>query len=329
MIRRTLVVGLGLLMAANGAASEDKSAEKYTETFKAKEGTKLSFDMVLIPGGTLMMGSPADQAGRADNEGPQHRVQLDPFYLCTTETTLELFLAYYEETHTEKRGSADTQEVKKKGASANGGAVDAITGPTPVYGDLTMGHSNRHPAIGISWHNAVTFCRWLSQRTGKTYRLPTEAEWEYAARGGTTRVFGFGDDAGMLGDFAWYEANAELGPSEVAKKKAGAWGLYDMQGNVREWVQDFYQPTAYSEATPQGPLLNPTGPKTGAVHVARGGCYRSPPGELRCAARGFEEEWWRWNDPQLPKSIWWLPQIDVIGFRVARTAGADTEKPVP
>jgi formylglycine-generating enzyme required for sulfatase activity len=322
-------MGLGLLMAANGTASEDKPAKQYTETLTTKEGAKLSFDMVLIPGGTFVMGSPADQAGRADHEGPQHKVQLDPFYLCTTETTLELFLAYYQETRTEKRDFVDMQEVKKKDNPANGGGVDAITGPTPVYGDMTMGHSHRAPAIGVSWHNAATFCRWLSRRTGKTYRLPTEAEWEYAARGGTTSVFGFGDDASKLGDFAWYEANSEFGPEAVAKKKATAWGLYDMQGNVREWVHDFYQPTAYSEATTQGSILNPTGPQTGTVHVARGGCYKSPPGELRCAARGFEEDWWRWNDPQLPKSIWWLPQIDVIGFRVARTAGADTEKRGP
>jgi formylglycine-generating enzyme required for sulfatase activity len=328
MIRHMLVIGLGFLMAVDGAASEDKPTQKYTETFQTKKGAKLSFDMVLIPGGTFVMGSPADQAGRADHEGPQRRVQLDPFYLCTTETTLELFLAYYEETRTEKRG-ADTQEVKKIDAPANGGGVDAITGPTPVYGDMTMGHDNRHPAIGVSWHNAVTFCRWLSKRTGRTYRLPTEAEWEYAARGGTTSVFGFGDDASQLGDFAWYEANSEFGPEAVAKKKASVWGLYDMQGNVREWVHDFYQPTAYSEAASQGPILNPAGPQTGAVHVARGGCYKSPPGELRCAARGFEEDSWRWNDPQLPKSIWWLPQIDVIGFRVARSAGPDTGKTGP
>ena len=236
-VRRTLALamGLGLLVAGSGAASEDKPPKKYTETLTTREGAKLSFDMVLIPGGTFVMGSPADQAGRADNEGPQHRVQLDPFYLCTTETTLELFMAYYEETHTEKRDVLATQEVKKNDPP-KGGSVDAITGPTPVYGDLTMGHSHRAPAIGVSWLNAATLCRWLSRRTGKDYRLPTEAEWEYAARGGTTNVFGFGDDASKLGDFAWYEANSELGPEEVAKKKASEWGLYDMQGNVWEWV---------------------------------------------------------------------------------------------
>jgi len=149
-VRRTLalVMGLGLLVAAGDAASEDRPPKKYTETLTTKEGAKLSFDMVLIPGGTFVMGSPADQAGRADNEGPQHKVQLDPFYLCTTETTLELFMAYYQETHTEKRDVLDTQEVKKKDDPANGGGVDAITGPTPVYGDMTSLSSGRRTEIG-------------------------------------------------------------------------------------------------------------------------------------------------------------------------------------
>jgi len=321
-----LVICLCAIMATNAAASEDKLPKKYTETITTKEGTKLSFDMVLIPGGSFVMGSPAHEAGRADNEGPEHKVRLDPFYLCTTETTIELFLIYYEETRSAKKDFIDMQEASKNDEQKDEGGVDAITGPTPVYGDMTMGYSTRHPAIGMSWHNAKTFCKWLSQRTGKKYRLPTEAEWEYAARAGTTGAFGFGDDANQMGDFAWYEGNSELGPQEVAKKKPNAWGLYDMLGNVREWVCDFYQPKAYSEASGQGPILNPTGPKNGDVHVARGGCYKSPSVELRCAARVFEEEWWRWNDPQLPKSIWWLPQIDVIGFRVARIVDADTGK---
>jgi formylglycine-generating enzyme required for sulfatase activity len=324
-VRPVAVVGLSLLVAAVGIAAEDQPVQKYTETLATKEGAKVSFDMVLIPGGAFVMGSPADQPDRLDNEGPQRKVQLDPFYLCTTETTLELFMIYYQETHTEKRQVLDTQQQEKK-AEPSKVDVDAITGPTPVYGDMTMGHPQTAPAIGISWRNAETFCRWLAKKTGKPYRLPTEAEWEYAARAGTTSPLGSADDAAKLGDFAWYEANADVGLVEVAKKKANAWGLYDMQGNVWEWVQDFYKPTAYAETSGQGTLLNPTGPATGTLHVARGGSYKSPVSELRCAARGFEQESWRWNDPQLPKSIWWLPQIDVIGFRIASSLGPAAAK---
>ncbi len=324
MTSRSMLVCIVLLVVCGGivtvgvapGAQGGKLPKKYTETITTKDGAQLTLDMVLIPGGTFTMGSPTGEADRVEHEGPQRKVQVDPFYLCTTETTLELFLAYYQETGTAKKEFVEMEEAQKN-EEENKDGVDAITGPTPVYGDMTMGYSKKHPAIGMTWHNAMTFCRWLSQKTGKKYRLPTEAEWEYAARAGTTRVFGVCDAADGLTDYAWYGDNADMEPHAVATKKPNPWGLYDVHGNVSEWVQDFYSPTAYAEPVGRNPCVNPTGPKDGKVHVARGGFYDSPAGELRCAARGFEEDWWRMNDPQIPKSRWWLPQIDCVGFRVA------------
>lgn len=300
-------------IAMNPAAAQDGTAKKYTETVTTKTGEKISFDMVLIPAGTFRMGSPASEAGRKEDEGPQHEVRLDSFYLCTTETTIELFMAYYQETVSAKKDFITTQQEQKKADSE----VDAITGPTPVYGDMTMGYENQHPAMGMTWHNAMTFCRWLSQKTGKQYRLPTEAEWEYACRAGSTSSFCFGDDPEKLKEVAWYEETADSETSAIAKKKPNMWGLYDMAGNVREWVFDFYSPEAYKKAASKTPAVNPKGPETGKIHVARGGDYSCPPEELRCAARAFELKWWRSGDPQIPKSIWWLPEMDIIGFRVA------------
>jgi formylglycine-generating enzyme required for sulfatase activity len=319
--RRTLIACVTLsafcVAAAGVASAADKQPEKkYTETVAVKDGSKLSLDMVLIPGGTFTMGSPAGEAERHENEGPQRQVQVKPFYLCTTETTIEMFLAYYQETGSAKK---DFLEAEKKEEPKPG--VNAITGPTPVYGDMTMGYSKKHPAIGGTWHNAATFCRWLSMKTGKNYRLPTEAEWEYAARAGSDKTFGVSDAADGLGDYAWFTDNAEMEPHAVATKKPNAWGLYDMQGNVREWVQDFYSPTGYALDV----KANPAGPAEGKVHVARGGFYDSPAAELRPAARAFEEDWWRMNDPQIPKSKWWLPQIDSIGFRVACDVPEETK----
>ncbi len=310
---------LAILVTIAGAA--DQLPKKYTETITTKTGAELSLDMVLIPGGTFTMGSPAGEADRNDDEGPQAKVTLDPFYLCTTEATLEWFMAYYQETGTAKKDFVEVQEAQKNAEPA-ADSVDTISGPTPVYGDMTMGYSLKHPAIGMTWHNAMTFCRWLSQKTGKQYRLPTEAEWEYAARAGGTSPFGCAGDADQVGDYAWFEDNSDFGPGAVATKKPNAWGLYDMQGNVREWVQDFYQPNAYAA---MANAKNPTGPKEGKVNVARGGCYDSPAAELRCAARACEQDWWRMNDPQIPKSKWWLPQIDFIGFRVACSVPQDTK----
>jgi len=336
-----LVTYLGVTMAADTTVSEDKPPKRYTETITTKDGEKLSFEMVLIPpalsplgsGGTFLMGSPAGQHGRQDHEGPQHEVCLEPFYLCTTETTIELFLAYYQETVNVKKDFVAVEQAKKDTEQASSDDVDAITGPTPVYGDLTMGYGKKHPAMGMTWHNAMTFCRWLSKKTGREYRLPTEAEWEYACRAGTTSVFGFGGDpnqpaewlAGQLEDYAWYGDNSQGQTHETAKKRPNVWGLYDMLGNVCEWVYDFYSPTEYEEAAKKSPAINPTGPKSGKVHVARGGSYNSPVEELRCTARAFEEEWWRSGDPQIPKSKWWLPQMDFIGFRVARSVDTETK----
>jgi formylglycine-generating enzyme required for sulfatase activity len=305
------LLGFCVGIFAVGIAPAAEPAKKYTETITAKDGSKLSMDMVLVPGGTFTMGSPAGEANRVENEGPQRQVQVNPFYLCSTETTIELFLAYYHETGSAKKDFVETEASKKQEEAKAG--VNAITGPTPVYGDMTMGYSKKHPAIGGTWHNATTFCRWLSQKTGKNYRLPTEAEWEYAARAGSTSPFGVSDAEEGLKDYAWFGENANMEPHAVATKKANAWGLYDMQGNVREWVQDFYSPTGYALDA----KANPAGPAEGKVHVARGGFYDSPAAELRPAARAFEEDWWRMNDPQIPKSKWWLPQIDSIGFRIA------------
>ena len=315
---------LVVLPASDTLASQDELPKKYTEIVTTKDGEKLSFEMVLIPGGSFQMGSPASEAGRKDDEGPQHEVCLDHFYLCTTETTIELFMAYYQETVSAEK-DFDTVQEAKKNTERPDDTVDAITGPTPVYGDATMGYESKHPAIGMTWHNAVTFCKWLSMKTGKQYRLPTEAEWEYACRTGTSTVYGYGNDASQLKEYACYKATSDFETDEVAKKKANAWGLYDMLGNVREWVYDFYSPTAYEGAAVKTPAINPKGPKTGEVHVARGGDYSSPPEELRCAARAFEEKWWRSGDPQIPKSRWWLPEMDIVGIRVARSVGTDAQ----
>ena len=315
-------MGLGMFM---GTALEAAHPKKYTETVTAKTGEKASFEMMLIPGGTFQMGSPANEAGRKDDEGPQHQVRLDDFYLCTTETTIELFTTYYQETVTAKKDFI-TMEEEKKNAEEATSDVDAISGPTPVYGDMTMGYGEKHPAMGMTWHNAMVFCQWLSKKTGKHYRLPTEAEWEYACRTGSTHAFGVCNDPVQIKDFAWYEDTADFETSDVGKKKPNAWGLYDMSGNVREWVYDFYSPTAYKEAAQQTPAVNPKGPETGKVHVARGGDYSSPIEDVRCATRSFEETWWRSGDPQIPKSKWWLPQMEFIGFRVARSVDNGDKK---
>jgi len=319
------LAGLVVAVLVAAVAFAGEPSKKFTQTIKNKEGKELSFDMVLIPGGKFTMGSPEAEKGRKPHEGPQFQAEVKPFCLCATETTFEMFMAYYDETVQEKRGDAAAEAAKKKAEEAKKKGVDAISGPTPLYGDPTLGWGGgKRPAIGVTWINAETFCTWLSKKTGKHYRLPTEAEWEFAARGGAKTAYCFGDDPGQIEDYGWFEDNSDEKTQEVAKKKPNPYGLYDIHGNVREWVTDFYSPTIYAENAKNNPLPNPTGPKEGKAktadgfaHVARGGAWNSPAADLRCAARAYEEDYWRFEDPQEPKSKWWLPKMGFIGFRVA------------
>jgi formylglycine-generating enzyme required for sulfatase activity len=135
-----------------------------------------------------------------------------------------------------------------------------VTRPTPPYGDESFGYGKgKQPAINMTWHAAMEYCRWLSAKTGKAYRLPTEAEWEFAARAGTTAAYSFGDDPRALGDYGWTRENSGERPHAVASKKPNAWGLFDMHGNVSEWILDQYDADAYRKVEPGtvGPVLLP------------------------------------------------------------------------
>jgi len=327
-----VVCAVLLTISVVGCRSSDEPDEDadlptaYTETVALKNGRSIQFEMVLVPGGTFTMGSPQDEPGAKADEKPSHEVPVADFYLSVTETTLQLFLEYYQETVTTKEDYTSPPQPSTA-AGQNHDDLDAMTGPTPVHGDLTMGYTKEHPAMGMTWHNAMNFCKWLSKKTGAAYRLPTEAEWEYACRAGAADIFACGNDPNRLADFAWYQANSDGEVHEVGRKKPNALGLYDMPGNVREWVNDIYSPAAYGNAAHQSPTVDSQVPAGGHVHVARGGDYSSPIEDLRCAARSFEQKWWRSGDPQIPKSRWWLPEMDFIGFRVAKSAGTTTEKP--
>jgi formylglycine-generating enzyme required for sulfatase activity len=164
----------------------------------------------------------------------------------------------------------------------------------------------------------MEYCYWLSKKTGKTYRLPTEAEWEYACRAGTTAAYFFGDDSKELARYAWFEENSDDKTHPVGRKTANPWGLYDMTGNAAEWCLDRYVKDAYSSFPSARPSVGPVLLPTAALypHVARGGSWADRAAACRSAARRGSDPTWNQTDPH--GSIWWVWDADFVGFRVVR-----------
>jgi formylglycine-generating enzyme required for sulfatase activity len=299
------------------AAHRTEDFKAYTEVIP---GTKVKFDMVPIPGGKYLQGSPVKEAGRNEDEGPQHEVELKPFWMGKCEVTWDEFDLFAFSLDLKRDGPGNRPLPDPK--------IDAVTRPTPPYTDMTFGHGHdNNPAICMTHHAAMEYCRWLSARTGKYYRLPTEAEWEYACRAGTTTAYSFGDDPAKLGDYAWYAENSDAKPHPVGKKKPNPWGLYDMHGNVAEWCLDHYRKDVYAELQNKGLRLNPFILPTEKrfSHVVRGGSWDDDAPILRSAARrGSVREWLR-QDPQRPQSIWWLTEAEYVGFRVVRAVTEQEE----
>ena len=242
----------------------DPGEQKVAETTNS-----IGMRFKLIPAGSFVMGSPGTEVGRdSSDEGPLHKVQLTrPFYLGVYEVTQEQY--------------------------------ERVMGTSPS--DFK---GNQHPIEEVSWNDAVEFCRRLSdfpaeRAAGHEYRLPTEAEWEYACRGGSAGAYSFGDSESELSQNAWYAGNSGSTPHPVGEKEANAFGLYDMHGNVWEWCADWYG--AYSN----GDVVDPQGPSTGSLRVDRGGGWYVTPADVRAANRSRRTPDYR---------------NDYLGFRVARSS---------
>jgi sulfatase modifying factor 1 len=320
-----------------GFGKEKKVDTIYTESARIKEfgnytefipGTGVSFEMIAIPGGNFIMGSPEDEALRKDDEGPQREVSLKPFFIGKAEVSWDEYLAFFSAMGVQGRSSDAYLN------SLNAKDIDAITGPTPPWGAPDQGWgTGSYPAITMTFHAARIYCLWLSKVTGKKYRLPTEAEWEFAARGGTTGPYFFeGDplffekskytnklartDTSGIVAYVNYKLNSMGRTIPSGSMKDNPFGLENMLGNIGEFCQDWYDPGAYS-AYPPGIVDNPVGPPAGTENVVRGGSFRSEAGEVRCASRGrTSNDAWLMTDPQIPKSIWWYSDCIHVGFRV-------------
>jgi formylglycine-generating enzyme required for sulfatase activity len=265
--------------------------------------TTVTYGMAPVPAGEFLMGSNGPDA-KAD-EKPQHKVRVDAFWMQTHEVTWDAYLMFM--------FADQAKELDKPDP-----LVSALSRPTAPHLEMSFGRGNAgFPAINMTQHAANKFAQWLSARTGEYYRLPTEAEWEYACRGGS----GTAAPAGDLGAYAWYAKNsatpafAEGTYHKIGTKKPNAWGLYDMLGNVMEWTLDQYAP--YTAEPQENPWVRATAPYP---HAVRGGSWKDEPAQVTCTARVASEPSWKMLDPQLPKSVWYMTNTEWLGFRLVRPA---------
>ncbi len=291
-------------------------------------GTDVEFEMIPVPAGTYLMGSPEDESQRREDEGPQIQVQVSPMWVGKTEVRwaeykeyMKLYSIFKE---FEARGQRPVTEENR---------ADSITAPTELYDPsftYEYGELPDQPAVTMTQYAAQQYTKWLSLITGQQYRLPTEAEWEYACRGGTATAYAFGDSADSLGDFAWYFDNTEDELPRVGTKLPNAFGLHDMHGSVAEWTVNQFSEEGHtyllSMREAGGGVLNATDavdwPTDSSACVVRGGSWEMDAEELRSAARmASDDEMWKEEDPNFPKSPWWFTSDPArgVGFRIFRS----------
>ena len=294
--------------------------DQFMVPYTAKiPGTRISYEMIPIPAGRLVMGSPADEVGRKQDEGPQVPVRVDAFWIGKCEVTWGEYKQYMGLYPAFKKfriqGIRRVNEENK---------ADAVSAPTVIYApDLRFRHGDQPsmPAASMSQFGAKQYTHWLSGVTQRFYRLPSEAEWEYACRAGSKTAFHFADMDTELTEYSWFVGNSDDSAHFVGCKRPNAWGLHDMHGNVSEWVLDAHSPDGYEKLEMGGVAADVIcWPAKRLGRVVRGGSFLSPAADCRSAARTASgEDWWEY-DPNLPQSPWWMASDEAlaVGFRIVR-----------
>jgi formylglycine-generating enzyme required for sulfatase activity len=286
--------------------------EKFNEYNQYILSTNYGLELSPIVGGQFLMGSPLNEKNRLADEGPVHKVKLDSFWMAKYETTWDLYNLFM---------SRNLDELQPAFNSKNevNIDIDAVSGATTPYVEMSFGMgTDGFPAISMTQLAAKKFCQWLSAITGNFYRLPTEAEWEYACRAGSEKAYSFGDDPKELNNYAWFKDNSNNKYHKVGQKLPNSWGLYDMHGNVSEWTLDQYNTTTYLKASQnlsKNPIVKPI---KLYPRVVRGGSWKSSNYRLRSASRQASSKQWKKQDPQIPRSKWWHTDAQFVGFRVVR-----------
>ncbi len=287
-------------------------------------GTDITFEMVPIAGGRFRMGSPRSESARHADEGPQVSIVVEPFWMGRHEVTWKEFRIFMGL----KEASRELFRNSRRSVTNDHG-VDAVTAPSVIYDTCFAyegGEGPDTPAVTMTHYAAKQYTKWLSLLLEDFYRLPSEAEWEYACRAGTTTAYSFGDDKARLADHAWFNENSREQRHVVGSKLPNPWGLHDMHGNVAEWVLDAYSADGYASIG-EGTVTSGEAirwPTEVYPRVARGGSWELSAGECRSAARLASSEVWSEEDPELPNSPWWHTSFAStgVGFRLIRPLSA-------
>lgn len=307
-----LFLTLYFLVLDHLGSSFPNRQEEFQPYIQTIPGTPVDFGMTPIPAGSFWMGS--DDPERTD-QSPKHKVELDAFWMGTHEVKWDAFELFLDKNYELAISETPLSEQ-----------VDGLTRPSLPYLDMTFGMGKEgKPAVGMTQYGAIQYCRWLYLKTGVFYRLPTEAEWEYAAAAGSQEPYFFGTDSKMLQEYAWIKENSKGTTQLVGSKKPNPWGLYDIYGNVLEWTYDQYDLVFYSKS----PDKNPVNPAVKLYpRVVRGGSYATPSEEIGTKRRYVSSPKWKQLDPQIPKSQWWFPEAPFIGLRLVRPLSTPSEEEI-
>jgi len=296
---RIFLMSVLALFTSSVVFGQAKPAD-YTQEI---EKTDLKIPMVGIPGGTFKLGQ---HKTKLPDEMPRKEVEISPFLMSSIEITHDLFMVFRDpEIDLDSEGKPRT---------------DGITRPSAPYEDPVFGMGKfGYPAAGMTQFSALQFCKWLSEKTGTFYRLPTEAEWEYACKAGSDAPYFFGKKKKELAKYAWYEKNSEGSFHKVGELQPNPWGLYDILGNVAEWTLDQYHADAYMKIKEgeKDPWIKPTDLHPRSV---RGGHFKNEAIDMRSAKRTESTLAWKKRDPQIPKSFWWNTDSPFVGFRIVSPA---------
>ncbi len=370
-------LGRGLVKEKPSSGRFVKTDQGYMVAYKETvPGTKITFEMIPIAGGTFLMGSPADEENRLANEGTQTRIAVEPFWMAKHELTWGEYHAYMKmylvgkslsqmriyadwtpAASDELIASAKTEAARKSAENIkadfkkrhdviqkiiasdpvikralaekpilkDGEAVDAVTVPTPLYEPSTTyqsGEEENRPAVTMTPYAAQQYTKWLSALTGQEYRLPCEAEWEYAARAGTTTAYSYGDDPEVFEEYGWNFDNGDDITHPVGEKKPNPWGLHDMHGNVAEIVLDEYREKGFTSKKKVVPFRETINwPVNKYPRTVRGGSWGDDVELCRSAAKiGTNDTDWKSWDPNFPLSPWWYTTDPAggVGMRIIR-----------